>query len=217
MDGAGAVMEAAEPAAAGCPRQAETSGMMELDSSPTAPIDAEAQLGPNLGHTSSGPPAVADRAQEEAHGRHDVDGGHPPSRREGTDAQKQSPRAERQHDFENEEPPELDDGLDGANAGPSAPGPLRAARGKEARGVPRNAVEAFAEYRLDQPAGSTAEPAEVKHFPVVNSVIALGWEVTQVRTWWDSEVRGSEGSEVRSEGSAFDFRFKVISGVPASH
>ena len=81
MDGAGAVMEAAEPAAAGCPRQAETSGMMELDSSPTAPIDAEAQLGPNLGHTSSGPPAVADRAQEEAHGRHDVDGGHPPSRR----------------------------------------------------------------------------------------------------------------------------------------
>ena len=59
--------------------------------------------------------------------------------------------------------------------------------------------------------------AWVKHFPVVNSVIALGWEVTQVRTWWDSEVRGSEGSEVRSEGSAFDFRFKVISGVPASH
>ena len=208
---------APESAAAGY--QAEASEPMDVENSPTAPLEAAAgRLEPTLGHISSGEPArVADSAQQEVHGRRDVNGGQtPPSRRDGTGMNEISPRAafSRQH-REDRDPNRSGDGAMAPPAGPSLPGRFRAARGKDTRGVPSNAVESIAEYRLDQQTG--AEPPPVKHFPVTDSVITLGWEVDEVRTWWASFKRASCDRGDRDAGCNFDFRFKVLGGAAVSN
>ena len=209
-----AVMMAPESAAAGC--QAESSEPMDVENSPTAPLEAAAgRLEPTLGHISSGEPArVADSAQQEVHGRRDVNGGQtPPSRRDGTGMNEISPRAafSRQH-REDRDPNRSGDGAMAPPAGPSLPGRFRAARGKDTRGVPSNAVESIAEYRLDQQTG--AEPPPVKHFPVTDSVITFGWEVDEVRTWWASFKQACCD---RDAVCNFDFRFKVLGGAAVSN
>ena len=211
-------MMAPESAAAGC--QAEAIEPMDVETSPAAPLEAAAaQLEPTLGHISSGEPAVqADK--QEFHGCCDANGGQPPpSRRDGTGIKENSPRAAFSSPHrEDRDPNRSNDGPDGAMAppaGPSLPGRSGAARSKDTRGVPRSAVESFAEYRLDQQTGG--EPTPVKHFPVTDSVITLGWEVDEVRTWWASFKRASCDRGDRDAGCNFDFRFKVLGGAAVSN